>query len=640
MTNAVLSLAILKVNWDQLKRDYIEIFVPLIVYLIHKRKLSEIDVNKICSIFSDEWGLTIPYYPMVTILNRVKKRGFIRKRMNSWFPVENKILGSNYINISSAQLRKHEKVISEFIKFCEAEYGEKLSKEESNLALISFLKAYDLDILFACHQQTILPDVKASKKHKFLISSFIKKSSQSEPEVFQYIADIAIGHILANALLFDDFSKFQGKLKGTCLYFDTSFIFSLIGLAGSDRYKVVSDFIKTLSGLGSNLFIFRHTYEETKGILETCLQWIGKSGYDPLKASAALNYCVQSNFKSSDVERLIVNLDSKLEEYNIVVQETPDPTSNSEYQIDEKELSDKIISNYKSINPAFDESDKSLTIEYDVKSISRIYKLRKGRQPKNIKEARHIFVTANSALAYASKKFEDTIEDSFTIPACLTDVLLGTLIWLQLPHKMERINEKKLIADCYAAMQPDNTIIGKYLKELEKLRNEGKTNENEYYLLRTSRVARELLAEKTMGDPKNVFEKTPQEILQEIKREETAKYKKMEEALLQAKDRLEGIQISKNEIQERIEKVAEWVARISTILVFVFLVPAVLLALYFKHIPTSPGVNSSIKTFFVIILVALNFISFVFGINILGIANSARRLIRAKVIQILSGKET
>jgi len=187
MANAVLSLAILKVNWDQLKRDYVETFVPFIVFLIHKRKLEEIDVNKICSMFLDEWGLTIPYYPMVTILNRVKKRGFIKRQMNRWFPVENKILKSNYIDMSSAQLRKHENVISKFVKFCETEYGEKLSEEESNFALISFLKAYDLDILFASHQQTILPDVKTSKKHKFLISSFIKKCSKSEPEIFQYI---------------------------------------------------------------------------------------------------------------------------------------------------------------------------------------------------------------------------------------------------------------------------------------------------------------------------------------------------------------------------------------------------------------------------------------------------------------------
>ena len=80
MNNAVISLAILKVNWDQLKHDYVEIFIPFIVFLIHRRKLKEIEIHQLCSMFVDEWGLSIPYYPMVTILNRAKKRGFIKKK--------------------------------------------------------------------------------------------------------------------------------------------------------------------------------------------------------------------------------------------------------------------------------------------------------------------------------------------------------------------------------------------------------------------------------------------------------------------------------------------------------------------------------------------------------------------------------
>jgi len=58
----------------------------------------------------------------------------------------------------------------------------------------------------------------------------------------------------------------------------------------------------------------------------------------------------------------------------------------------------------------------------------------------------------------------------------------------------------------------------KYLYEIEKLKSEQKINDDEYYLLRTHRMAINLLEEKTLGDPENFTDRTPEEILSVIKR--------------------------------------------------------------------------------------------------------------------------
>jgi len=78
MDNAITSLAVLKVNWEHLKKDYIENFVPFIATLIKKCNYGVIDVNTVCNDFKKEFGLIIPYHPMCTILTRSQKRGLIK----------------------------------------------------------------------------------------------------------------------------------------------------------------------------------------------------------------------------------------------------------------------------------------------------------------------------------------------------------------------------------------------------------------------------------------------------------------------------------------------------------------------------------------------------------------------------------
>lgn len=60
MKNTLLSLAILKVNWDHLKKDYIENFVPFVATLLKKKNYQFIEVSKICNDFKVEFGLIIP----------------------------------------------------------------------------------------------------------------------------------------------------------------------------------------------------------------------------------------------------------------------------------------------------------------------------------------------------------------------------------------------------------------------------------------------------------------------------------------------------------------------------------------------------------------------------------------------------
>lgn len=643
MDNIIASLAVLKVNWDHLKKDYIENFIPFIATLIKKYNYDVIDINTVCSDFTKEFGLIIPYHPMLTVLNRTQKRGLIERDYGKFKPNKEKAAKFEFTGIAEEQLRKQEKITKEFISFVKQNYSVELTREEAEAAFISFLKDHDLDILFAAQDSTVLPPIKSSNEKKFLIYKFIKNAHESEPEIFRFIVDIAVGYILASAVLYNKFDKFAGKLKKINFYFDTRCILRLIGAEGKEKKEAYIEFFKTLSEEKGNLFLFQHTYEEMMGILEEALRWVENPRYDSSLASPVLRYFVENNYKSSDVERFIINVDRVLEENKIIKVDAPDPNKYKYYQIDEDNLHAVIVEAYKEQNPSFEELEKRLAIQRDVKSIASIYRLRKGRKPKTIKEADSIFVTTNSGLSYANRRFESSeIGEDHNIPACLTDIFIGTLVWLQSPAKVLSLNEKKIIADCYAALQPNDTLIKKFLSEVEKLRNEKKISDDEYYLLRTHRVAMELLEEKTMGDLNNFTDKTSEEILEEIrkgiKKEGEEKYLKEKEHHNETAIKLDTTEKEKKGIERNIEKRAEKISAIFGQILFAILLILFIFgtAAQFSH--NFLNNHPLLRVILIFITVLLGLFSVATGFNIKGFKDKIKNRIKRKIIEWLIGK--
>lgn len=571
----LISLAFIKVNWDQQRRDYIDNFLPFLATLIVRKGYKLIEenaeqINKIVNDFTQEFGLHIPYHPMIAIINRAKKRGLLRKREHNFIPTDN-VYKYDFSGKTQAQKRKYENLINSFIDFCKKEYDENLNKEEAGKTLIGFLKQHDLEILFAAYDKSALPKVTSAKSNIFLFNKFVESIYKAKQELFHALLNIVVGHILANIVLYGyEFTKLsQPKLKNLNLYLDTKFIFRSLGVEREEIQSVYSELLAELKKQGVNLFVFRHTYEEIIGILQNCLMWIENSEYDSSKASPVLRYFKEQDYRESDVQMFINRVDKTLNESGIKKLDTPDPNIYARYQIDEDILQKLIIKNYKTLNPAFEVLEKVYTIQKDIQSISAIYKLRKGEKPQNIREAKHVFTTTNSALAYANKIFEkEEYGQGFYIPTCVTDTLVGTLIWLNNPQK-EEINVRKFIADICVALQPSEELLKRYLVEVEKLREDKKITEDDYILLINSQVAKELLAEETLGDPDKFTPKTPIEILEEIKKEAHEKYMQEKKEHEKTKRLLEA---ERDEKIKYFEELYKKINKIATYTVFVVLV--------------------------------------------------------------------
>lgn len=634
--NTIISLALLKVNWDHLKKDYLENFLPFLATLCVKKKYSVIDINSICADFEAEYGLVIPYHPMITIFDRARKRGILKKQNHKLYPVHDKLLELDFSDFSKTQADNNNKLLNSIISFAYDNYSITLTEDDAEKSLLSMLQDRDLEIIFAAEEGRLFPEVESKKTHKFLINKFIQHASKSDSEIFSFILNMAIGHVLASSILYSDFTKFEGSLKNIEFFFDTRFILRVLGTEGEERQHHYIEFLRHVLDEGASLRIFRHTFDEIMAILNTCLKWVDNQYYDPTKASAACNYFVQQNYKQSDVERFIVKAESILKGYRIDIVEAPDPDRYKAFQIDENQLKESIITIYKERYSYFYEKEWDDILLRDIKSISSIYRLRKGKRPHSLSKVGSMFVTTNSVLAYSSKVFQRTIENGgFIYPACITDVFLGTLVWLQSPTRVASLNRKKIIADCYSAVQPSKHLIKKYLQEIEKLKKEDKITEDECYLLRTHRIALNLLEETTMGDPDNFTDKTPEEILELIKKESQAgpiknyleikeKLERTEQDFTQSKDEYESL---KNNILKKAQLVANIVSwSLVSILSALFIIG--ILYQYFG----SSNFWSPIKVAIFFVTIIIGILNVLTGFNIRGFRKLIEDWVSAKIL--------
>ncbi|MBW2647665.1 MAG: hypothetical protein JRE23_16120 [Deltaproteobacteria bacterium] len=101
------------------------------------------------------------------------------------------------------------------------------------------------------------------------------------------------------------------------------------------------------------------------------------------------------------------------------------------------------------------------------------------------------------------------------INPCVTDNLLGSLIWVQHPARIFISSTKRILAQCYAAIQPNDQLVSKYLQYIERLQKSNSLNDEEYASAITYAVALDILQNHTLGDPDMLGEKDAEDIARE-----------------------------------------------------------------------------------------------------------------------------
>lgn len=487
MVNRIITtFALLSANYIQ-KNQYIDLFIPFFAELFHEKRyeIINLECDNIIDDFKNMFGLELPRNVLITLLNRCCKKEILT-RSNNLFSINYKNIDKYYNQTQKSTIERNIRAvlfnIKEYIKN-KFNYDESINNIE--LSLLNILNKYDADILLAVNEKSVIPENNYREtKLEYMVYSYILDAEQKKPDDIERIIELVTGHILAETILFSNVDTMGVKKKKMTIYLDTPLLIDLLGYSGKFKELAIIELIVSLQAQGAKVCIFDITLNELKNIVYNCYTSLDNNNFDLSKSPSILRYCIENNISALIVSTLHNNIEKILASHNIEVIQQPDFNSNFSNIIDETKLENTIKNIYTLKSPL--SSIRQETLNVDVKVLASIYFLSGRYRPRNIGECKHILITSNSGLVRSCKIFEsDEFNINEFIPACITSIIMGTLLWIQSPQKFNNYNKLKFISDCYSAIQPDNEFIDKFMHEIHKLEVNNKISSEDVYYVRS-----------------------------------------------------------------------------------------------------------------------------------------------------------
>lgn len=520
MKNQLLSLTLLSKQWEKYNQTYLDNFLPLFATLMVKNnvhKINKADFAKISESFVNEYKIPFPTYIVGPIVNKLCERKLFGKNKDSYSTNLEKLISEGYyiedeINDTNNQ---NKLVIKGFVEYVKTKLNREISDNDAENIILKFIQenntALFLNNEIIKHTEVILPE------EKYLISEYISTLYIENPSLYKIIVNMAVGNIALIAMYLTPPGTLEKSLSKCVFYFDSSFIFPLLGIDINERKIIIQDLFLELKEKGSSIKIFRHTYDEIVGILKTATEYLESPFYDPNKANKALFFLRQEGFSRTQVELIIQSIDRILKENNITI----DNEEGKNLGISEEALFNEISNKLVLKNYETPEYYKDRT-ERDVNSIIFTYERRKKLVSKDFKDAKYSFITENGLLTNADIKTvynmtDKKINKENFFPAAVNELLLASYLFLGSSKKAIDNMNLSLFSAALNALKPTKELQALVKKEAKQLFDNNQINEEDFYLLNADHIIKDVLSEKTLNNLENLTEDTIYSIVDDVK---------------------------------------------------------------------------------------------------------------------------
>lgn len=460
---------------------------------------------------------------------------------------------------------------------------EKILKKDFSEAEIKshFIKFLETKGYFVYQKIEKLQEISASENTiHYHIAQFIIAEHHEKSDVFCYIENIVKGLLLSRVVYGYIDVKYDEKFKDVCVYVDTTLLLCIFAFKSDEQNTAASQLVKILFDNNISIKCFKHNYDEVYKIIEAYK-------YNILNPSnrhgQTIEYFDKLGYSTSDVERVLCNLEDYFKEKFIEIVDTPTLSSDgsgiiveSDFQkaIGETELKEHLSKN------VFYKND--MAISNDVESISAIHILRQGKIFKKIEKCKAVFVTTNHFLVDVVKKFVNDTSDS--VPLLISDLELTSLLWLKNPKKFSDFPTLKLIESARISLEPTEQIRTEFIKKIEQFKNEPTVAEERASAYRQLiYTEKEKLMELIDGRPENISNIQLAD-LEDISRQHYNSQLNDENKRLkqQIEERERKIRIESNEKVEHIGKITAKILKFSTWAFFAIVFIVGIISLYIQ----------------------------------------------------------
>ena len=617
MDKFLVNMAVVKVNWDKSRGDILDNYIPLIGYTLRQMDEDVFSVEDFKTKFRKVAEFAVPTGAVITLLKRAsKKYGYLERGAQGTYAIQREKLEENEFTVKrDAEQRKYNQLRDSFIRYCKDTSGIELDKDDVHEYFFEVL--FDIaPHLFASVSDIDHVKIEPTEKRKYLVGKFISHANHADQNSFEAIASFVRGAMLTETFYYSHPSDISSKMRTVRTFFDTQFLLRALGYADSAPVVPCRELLDMLKSMSVKMRCFRQTFNEIHKILFAAASLLRR--YGRLRSNRpgdVFDYFMRAKFSASDVEVELAKLEENLSAIGITVEENPDYVEN--YSIQETALSDDIE---KEIPNQQEEGRK-----HDIDCLAAIHRLRLGKSQKYLESCVAIFITTNSAIARAATRFFNSEYGVSNAPVCMADQVFTTLIWLKAVKKAPDMPKDRLVATCYAAMNPSEQLWGKYVTEAERLRKKGSIQEEDYAVLVHSLEARNRLMDLTFGEG-DIIQGTLEDVLASAKAIYVAEVTdELDDA--KKKNRLQKRKIS--EISVKAGRLARNVILYSSLAVWFGL-------LIFGLLKTTPDDLIfenllSLKSWAFIVLVVLTLLNLIYGCRVKGWCDKLARYSEDKV---------
>ncbi len=596
---AAVSMAMLQTQFNK-KMDYLDMFKSFVIEAIKSDLSSKIDIKNISTFIKLEFGIEIPQRVIEKIINRMHKEDYfvqIEHHNKYSLPKAEKFGDSSFKFLREDLIKKCDEFTIKLINFARDIYGKDWTEQNAIDEISNFLNQYDIEIIKSYVKKNSLSLPQYKQGSTLIISMFIIKQQKENPYLFNYFVDIVSGYILSRILYENDCEMKPLKLNETMIILDTTLLMPLLGYNGKEEKESFTELLNLLKKFKAQICCYKHDRDEVESLLSTVCSKL-RSG-DLNWSNPCFIYFLSMKFDLAYIDSLSISLDKDIAELGIRIIGVPSHNDFAD-EIDESKLAEQL-----SVRMSRDK-----TIKIDVCSVAATKRYRCGLTTKKIEKSKAIFISTNKFLVETSNLMikEDIGYDKNIIPVCMTDCDLTVKLWLKDPVKFPDLPKKRVIADCYASLRPNEHDYTIFLKNLDTLLEQKKIDLEDVYNYKCcvetqyAYLEIQLRYNEPPTEEKQIFEilnRTDQMKKQEIEIRDSIIAKQTNE-----------INILKNKIEQREMKKRIIVEYSSKIIMIIFKI-LICVILFFPHIIIYLKLDNDSLKWILIAITSLIYIYFI-----------------------------
>lgn len=505
------TLAIVRANADA-NQDYISNFEPFATDCLRKWPAGRtVEPETLTAAICKDWGVpSLPRAVGKILLGRAEQRGEVTRARGGLHPNSEMLADvPSLAGEKEEMLAGMDALARAVVRYANDVYGLDWSTANATDALERLAEEFGAELAVAKQKGGLAQTDLADDEALGVVHGFARRAIESDPANFKYLEELVQGSMLVNAMYFPDVGHVSGKLKQLRVYLDTTPILRALDLAAEPVVAATHEMLSLLGECKVRMFVFPHTLTEIEGVLERMASALRRGPASPAMQEASgrnretIDVLVRRGATAGEVEALNAELETRLRQLGISPVDAPSHPGRG--HVDEERL-------YSVLGEVVRYRSKG-TRKKDLESLVAVDRLRGKTRPRDLSQANAIFVTANTRLARASRRFFEEEGRKAPVPHAMHEMAFTAQLWIRAPHPRPDLPGKLLIADCYAALNPTSELWERWRRHIRKLQEDDGISQEQVQNLIYHQLARSMLLEVTQGNPNAIGDDTVVEVL-------------------------------------------------------------------------------------------------------------------------------